>query len=116
MSPIVTLLVLRTGRDDDVIKISKNGVPGLFEIVYTPGDLEDTSYRFFLDRSRVSEYLHDLLLSLRLDADPFEYIQVTTKLGPAVLHSIDDLDRSLRSLIRDMVMSALDSTVLTITS
>jgi hypothetical protein len=109
---LATLFITKDGFNDDKIFFSPaRGIPGSFEVVYCPGDLE-TTYRFIMDTEKSARYVHYLLKSLKNDTDPFEFLQVTTKIAPTVIYDIDDLsDTRLRSFIEDSIMLSLTSGV-----
>ena len=109
---LVTLFITKDGINDDKIFFSPaRGIPGSFEVVYCPGDME-TTYRFIMDTDKSAKYVHYLLKSLKNDTDPFEFLQVTTKMSPSVIYDIDDLASiRTRSFIEDSIMLALTSGV-----
>jgi hypothetical protein len=57
-------------------------------------------------------YLDDVLKTFRHDADPFEYVQVSTQIHPSVLYHVSELDCcQVRHLIVDTVEAAIERPV-----
>ncbi len=109
---LVTLFITKDGFNDDKIFFAPaKGIPGSFEIIYCPGDLE-TTYRFVMDREKCTAYVHQMLRSLQTDSDPFEFFQVSSKIGPSVIYSIDELGSPrTRAFVEESIMFALTSGV-----
>ena len=63
---------------------------------------------FFLDIPRAVDYVSTILKTLTHDVVPFERVQVTTVIHPAVFYHVSDLSIcSVRHLIEDTVEAAL---------
>jgi hypothetical protein len=107
-----TLYIHRKNGDapggDDVIRFFENNMMlDTTEIVYQSPDLRKAK-KVILPTSKAVAYLGDVLKSFCYDADPFEYVQVSTMIHPSVLYHISDMDRpEIRHLIEDMVEMAL---------
>ena len=110
---LVELFVMQSGYRDETIVISR--VPDtneMYRVLYTPRDGKKASYQFTLHRSKVSDYLYDMLDLLRYDMYPYDGIQVMTKHMPPVVLSMMDLeDDCARSLIGRTVLAGLDAHV-----
>ncbi len=105
---IATLYIQQRRGTDDVISFGRWSVPDMFEVSYTPSDLKNTTYRFYLGLDECEDYLYRTLKLLSLDTDPFSHVQVTTRTTPSVVFEITDLDDAgLRHLIEDTVLGAL---------
>lgn len=109
---LVTLFITKDGFNDDKVFFSPaRGIPGSFEVVYCPGDLE-TTYRFIMDLDKCSTYVHYLLKSLKNDSDPFEFLQVSTKIAPSIIYDIEELGNTrVRDFVEESIMLALTSGV-----
>jgi hypothetical protein len=95
----------KRGRKDDVILMTPRG--DYVEFNYRDGD-KPGSYTFELHKTEATEYISDLLTSLAHDADPFEYIQVTTPTGPAVLYNVWELaDEDMSETIQNQIHRGL---------
>lgn len=108
----VTLFIQKRGatsKDDDIIRIYETpDFTEMFRVVYKPGEFKERQNQFYMPRHVLQHYISDLMKSLNADADPFEYIQVTTAQHPSVLYHISDLDnRGTRYMIEDMIMEAV---------
>ena len=110
---LVELFVMQAGYRDERIAISR--VPDtneMYHIAYTPRDGKKATYAFQLHRSKVTDYIYDMLDLLRYDTLPYDSIQVMTNHMPSVVVSMMDLeDDSARSLIGRTVLAALDANV-----
>ena len=103
-----TIYLQKEGSRDDIIRIARSETDTMFTLEYAPGDL-DTKYTTLMDRSRVSRYVRDLLVSLTMDTSPFDNIQVSTKIYPSIVYNISDLnDLDLCSVVEDSILSVLD--------
>ena len=110
---LVELYVMQSGKRDEKIVISR--VPDthdMYRIVYKPREGKVSTYQFQLHRSKVADYIYDMLDLLRYDMYPYDGIQVMTKHMPPVVLSMMDLeDDSARSLIGRTVLAGLDANV-----
>lgn len=110
---LVELFVMQAGNRDESIRISR--VPGtneVYSIHYTPREGKKSSYTFQFHRSKVTDYIYDMLDLLRYDVYPYDSIQVMTKHMPPVVVSVMDLeDDSARSLIGRTILAGLDANV-----
>jgi len=106
---LVTIWVIPTGDDkDDKIEIDRGSrATEMVDITYTPGDSKSKSvYDFSLTRAGVRRYLENLLFSMTKDQDPFEKIQISTAMGPAIMYHVSDLDE-VQSTILSTIEDAL---------
>jgi hypothetical protein len=106
---IVTIWVIPTenGKDDKIEINRGSRASEMVDITYTPGDSKSKSvYSFSLTRSGVGRYLENLLFSMTKDQDPFEKIQISTAMSPAIMYHVSDLDE-VQSTILSMVEDAL---------
>ena len=97
--------------NDDILQICDTNAPhgGLYKLLYKTPELE-SAHRFHMARHLVSGFVSNLLKSLALDTAPFENVQVTSCLQPAVLFNIGDLDSSeMRHLIEDIISTAINT-------
>ncbi len=106
-----TLLFIHQGKgaahDDKVVITPYGGSHEIFEVVYRSPELK-TDRRFLASFSSVMRYAEDMLTSMRHDTEPFESIQLTTSIHPAVLYHVSDMDESsTRDLIVNMIGDAL---------
>lgn len=106
-----TLLFIHTGKGpahDDRIMVSPHaGSHEIFEVIYRSPELK-TDRRFLASFFSTMRYVDDMLTSMRHDTEPFESIQLTTAIHPAVLYHVSDMDESsTRELILNMIADAL---------
>lgn len=106
-----TLLFIHEGKgsahDDKVVFVPYNGSHEIFEVTYYSPDLK-TGRRFLASFSSAMRYAEDMLTSMRHDTEPFESIQLTTAIHPAVLYHVADMDESsTRDLMLNMIADAL---------
>ena len=95
-------------EDDDIIKFYEDeDYHEMVRITYSTPDLTKDN-TFYLPIHRAITYLDDVLRTFRHDADPFEYVQVSTQIHPSVLYHVSDLDcTEVRQLIEDTVEAAI---------
>lgn len=110
---LVELYVMQSGNRDEKIAVSR--IPDandMYRVTYRPRDLKKSVYTFSLHRSKVADYIYDLLDLLRYDMYPYDSVQVMTKHMPPVVLSMMDLeDDSARSLVGRTVLAGLDTNV-----
>lgn len=100
-------IISADNRPDDVIRIQTTTSRRLM-VVFEPGEPGCKKTIFFMNSHCVMSYIDDILQSMRMDIDPFEELQVTTRIHPSVLFHVSDLDkRDTRHLILGMVETAL---------
>jgi hypothetical protein len=98
-------------ENDDVLRICDTNIPSgdVFKLLYKTPEL-GSAHRFHMARHLISGFVADLLKSLSLDTAPFENVQLTTCLQPAVLFHVSDLDRpETRHLIEDIIATAINT-------
>ncbi len=95
-------------KDDDVIDFYEDDdYQEMVRIKYSTPELQRNAV-FYLPIPRAINYLGDILKTFRHDADPFEYVQVSTQIHPSVLYHVADMDNAeIRHLIEDTVEAAL---------
>lgn len=95
-------------QDDDVIRFYEDeDYHEMVRVKYSSPELTKDNV-FYLPIHRAITYLDDVLRTFRHDADPFEYVQVTTSIHPSVLYHVSDLDiTGVRQLIEDTVEAAI---------
>lgn len=95
-------------KDDDVIDFYEDDdYQEMVRIKYSTPELQRNA-TFYLPIPRAINYLSDILKTFRHDADPFEYVQVSTQIHPSVLYHVSDLDNTeIRHLIEDTVEAAI---------
>jgi hypothetical protein len=92
---------------DDIIRIHEEDGSGNFRVTFCAEDMR-RSNEFYADRSRVLDYISEVLVTLTYDTAPFESVQVDTAIHPSILYSVSDLtDGCLRRLVEDTVDTAL---------
>jgi hypothetical protein len=108
---LANLYVMQAGQRDEAISIAR--VPDthdMYRITYRPRDGKTKAYEFQLHRSKVTDYIYDMLELLSMDMYPYDSIQVETSHMPSIVIPIMDLtDGCARSLIGRTVMAALDA-------
>jgi hypothetical protein len=107
-----TLYIQRTdGRgpsSDDTIQIFEDETHhDMARVVYSTPELAKNA-EFYLPTSKAILYIRDTLKTLRHDTQPFESVQVTTRIHPSVLYHVSDLDDyEVRHLIEDTIETAI---------
>lgn len=106
---LATFYIQKTGQSDDVITIQSCCGSTLFSVKYSPNDTK-TVYHFMMDRRRTLEYVYNMLDTLSRDTDPFDHVQLTTRVSPSVVYHISDLnDEDVCDMVMDTLVLALDT-------
>ena len=110
---LVDIYVMQSGNRDETISFaSVADTNDMFRVTYKPRDGKTKAYEFQLHRSKVSDYLYDMLELLVNDMYPYDSVQVMTKHMPPVVVSMMDLeDDCTRSLIARTALAGLDCKV-----
>lgn len=97
---------------DDIIRIYEDEeYEEMFRVVYAPSGDKKMS-QFFLTRSKVLDYIDDLLISLEYDTDSCEWVQVDTAIHPSVMYHVADLSNSsIRHHLENTVEAAMRANV-----
>jgi hypothetical protein len=106
----VILHFIRRGHRDEVLKISRVG-RRLYRCSFFPSDLE-SSYSFVLNRRELlNYYITDTLRMVSNDdMDPYDEIQVSTVMHPAILFHSSELSKED---VFDRVYSMIDLAIRT---
>lgn len=111
--PSLTLFVLRKDSDDDdIIRIQRSRMePSLYLLSYTDTQSSHTGTRkIALTATEIQTYIRTLMQALSLDADPFEFLQITPPAFPSVQYSVSSLnDFTVQQSILNTVRMSLDS-------
>jgi hypothetical protein len=92
-----------SAHDDRISVYPYEGSHSIFEVVYRTPDLT-RDRRFLASFSGTLQYVEDILMSMRVDVDPFEQIQLSTAIHPSVMFHVVDLEDSFsRDVIMNMV-------------
>jgi hypothetical protein len=93
---------------DDRIFISRHEESSdIFEVKYSNPELKKDRM-FLASFSGVLSYVEDTLMSMRLDVDPFEHIQIDSSIHPAIFFHVSDMDESgNRDIIMNMVRDSM---------
>lgn len=106
----VTFFIQKEGQADDIIYFSN--VPGMervYSVQYAPNDVKG-SYTFTLQHRDLYSYVTNILTSLTDDVEPFDRFQVTSRISPSIVYTIEDLySQETRTAIYDTVSLALTS-------
>ena len=112
-SPNSMLFIIKDGKKDEVIKFFN--CPYFMEsysVEFIPSDLKKNKYSFELTYDNLKKYIQNLLDLLRYDSEPYDEIQLTTKMIPSIMFCIADLDRPhIRNLIEHNIITALNTNI-----
>jgi hypothetical protein len=97
MASKVTIRMVYEGKGtekDDIIRIYEDEeYEEMFRVLYTPSGAKKAS-QFFFTRSKVLDYISDLIISLEYDTDSCDWVQVDTVIHPSVMYHVSDLANS----------------------
>ena len=112
-APYSMLFILKGGNKDEIIKFYPNTYcPDSYTVEFIPSDLTKSKYSFDLNYGNLKNYIQNLLDLLRYDTEPFDEIQLTTKMIPSIMFNISDLDRThIRNLIEYNIITALNTDI-----
>jgi len=108
---IVRIILMRESKCDEEIRIYNTANwfgrdTDTYKIVFSPNQKD--SYTFHMTAQGVESYVYMLLMSMRVDQDPYEHIQVTTAAYPSILYDASDLTNlAIHDSILDLVTSTL---------
>lgn len=87
---LLVLHFIKNGRRDDLIKIYKLS-SNEYRWVFYPNDMSQ-SYAFRTHKSMICKHIQDTLaLVSKDDMDPYDYVQISTMLHPAIMFHVSDL-------------------------
>lgn len=98
-----------SSRTDDVTIVNVDeDYPEFFHITHNPADVPGSSFEYSMSEYALLDHIEDILTGLSHDSDPYEYVQVTTNIGPPILYHVSDLDfpEARKNLLR-IVRTAL---------
>lgn len=105
-----TFFIQKQGQKDDVFCFSNiAGMERVYSVQYTPNDVKG-SFTFTLQHRDLYDYVNNILTSLTNDVEPFDRFQLTSRITPSVVYTIEDLyDSETRASIYETVSLALTS-------
>ena len=86
----LSIFLTKAGQKDEVISVYADDEAGPRRITYRSNDLGVTS--FSLSADSVFNYLEDTLRMVLRDEDPFEHIQLSTRIHPSVIYRVSTLN------------------------
>ncbi len=106
-----TLLFTRKGKgsayDDKIFVSPHEGSHDIFEVKYSNPELKKDRM-FLASFSGVLNYIEDTLMSMCMDTDPFEHIQINSAIHPAIFFHVADMDESgNRDIIMNMIRDSM---------
>jgi hypothetical protein len=111
---LLTLHVTRTGEyeDDDVITFSTDvDYPDVVEISAKYKNSR-VPYTFSLPRSRCAHYARTLIGSLTRDVEPFDRVQLSSAMFPAVMYAVNELlDSDVVESVNEILYLTFDPVV-----
>lgn len=106
MLKAIVHFVTKENRDDILQIFDDDTHDEMFRVTYKPNDSSGLN-EFYLSYRELQDYFSTILKSLDRDTEPFEYIQISTSMHPAVMYHTSDLeDRDVRWRVEDMVFHA----------
>ena len=112
---LLTIHVTRNGvhNDDDVITFTTDSdYPDVVEITAKYKTPTKSAYVFTLPRSRCSHYARTLIGALVDDVEPFDRVQISSAVFPAVMYDVSDLPLpSVVESINEMLYLTFDPIV-----
>lgn len=101
-------------KTDDVIRFQTlPHRPDVIDILTTFNGKEEYQYKYSLPRERCTHYARTIVRSLVKDDDPFEALQITSSLFPAVLFPIKDLEKDSTMYIIDDMFNITFTSIVT---
>uniref|UniRef100_A0A6C0AKQ9 Uncharacterized protein n=1 Tax=viral metagenome TaxID=1070528 RepID=A0A6C0AKQ9_9ZZZZ len=104
MTTLLALHVTRTSEQsaDDIILFQTDpAYPDVVEITSTFSGTKKLRYQYTLPRSRCSHYARTIVRALVDDVEPFDRVQISSAMFPAVMYNVEDL-------VRSRVMESID--------
>jgi hypothetical protein len=112
---LLAIHVTRNGvhNDDDVITFTTDSnYPDVVEITAKYKTPAKSAYVFTLPRGRCMHYASTLIGALVDDIEPFEHVQISSAMFPAVMYDVRDLSKdSIVESINEMLYLTFDPIV-----
>lgn len=99
---------------DDIIRIYEDEeYEEMFRVTFTPsGTSRKTVNQFYLTRSKVLDYINEILIALEYDTESCEWVQIDTPIHPSVMYHVVDIATSgVRHHMLDSIEHAMRANV-----
>ena len=84
-----------SSRTDDVLSVfADEDYPDYFHVTSRPSDSGRTEFSFSMSDIALMDHIENIVDGLVHDSDPYEYLQITSNIGPAILYHVSELDTS----------------------
>ena len=116
MAKLLALHITRVdeGNDgDDIIEFhTSSESPDMVEITSKFKGLDRTRFRYTLPIGNCPHYVETLLSALAKDVEPFDRVQITSAMFPAVIYDVRTLgDDDVFHTIRDMIYTTFNVSI-----
>ena len=111
---VVTVYITKKDEsNDDIITVENEDLHGfVFKVSFRPGEFRNTTNVFYMNRHDTIEYFSSIFKSFSHDVDPFDKVQLSTRMHPSIMYDVIDLeDPDVRWKIEDLIYQALRTEV-----
>lgn len=95
-------------RPDDILYILQMDVPNIYHLIFKPKEYVRARNEFYMNTNDLLMYIRNLLSTLEHDTEPYENVQLTTAIHPAILFHVSDMDKfEVRDKFESLLKTAL---------
>ena len=95
-------------QPDDILYIHQMDVPNLYHLIFKPKEYVRARNEFYMNTNDLLMYIRNLLSTLEHDTEPYENVQLTTAIHPAILFHVSDMDKfEVRDKFESLLKTAL---------
>lgn len=110
----------RNNLPDDILHIDSTDIQNLYHLIFKPKEFARVRNEFYMNANELLTYIRNLLSTLEHDTDPYENVQLTTAIHPAILFHVGDMDKyevrdKFETLLKTALRTFVKRTVIPIT-
>jgi hypothetical protein len=95
-------------QPDDILYIHQMDVPNIYHLIFKPKEYVRARNEFYMNTNDLLMYIRNLLSTLEHDTEPYENVQLTTAIHPAILFHVSDMDKfEVRDKFESLLKTAL---------
>lgn len=98
----------RNNQPDDILYIRSTDIQNMYHLVFKPKEFIRARNEFYMNTNELLSYVRNLLNTLEHDTEPYEHVQLTTAIHPAILFHVSDMDKfEVRDKFESLLKTAL---------
>ena len=79
-------------QPDDILCIYPSDIQNIYRLVFKPKEYNRIRNEFYMNTTEILNYIGNLLSTFEHDTDPYEKVQLTTAIHPAIMFHVSDFD------------------------